>query len=105
MSPTPVVVFATFRPEPGKHETLLSLLEGMVVHTRAEPGNERYDLYVAGAGDDRTFHLFERYTSSDALEAHRQADYYKAYRAELPDLLKEPVEVLVLTALDAQPEG
>jgi len=102
MNATPVAVFATFRPRAGKHDALRALLDGMVEHTRGEPGNDLYNVYRAGDGDDRTLHLFERYGSAAALQEHRDADYYKAYRAQLPDLLQQPVEVVVLDEVDVQ---
>lgn len=93
----PVLVFATFKPAAGKEDDLRSTLATMVEHTRQEPGNEVYDLYSS----DGALHLFERYRDADALEAHRASSHYVAYRAQLPDLLQTPVEVAVLTEVDA----
>ena len=100
MSDTARVVFATFRPRPDQVDALASTLRTMVDHTRREPGCEVYDLYRS---DDEVtrFHLFERYRDDDALAAHRASDHYQAYRAQLPDLLEDPVEVAVLSAIDA----
>jgi len=100
-SPTvPVLVFATFRPAPGKEQALLATLAPMLEHTRQEPGNEVYDLYRSEGDGTAAFHLFERYVDQDALQAHREADYYLAYRAALGDLLASPVEVLILSEVD-----
>ena len=99
MSDEPVIVFASFRPSPGKEDEVEALLSWMIGHTRAEPGCERYDLYRAQGGGP-TFHLFERYRNSDALEAHRAAEYFVEYRRKVVDLLEEPIDVLVLNALD-----
>lgn len=101
MSDQPVLVFATFHPQRGKEDELLELLQGMIAQTRKEPGNECYDLYASGDGA-RAFHFFERYRDTEALEAHRAAEYYKAYRARLPELLEQPVEVVVLEVVDAE---
>lgn len=95
-----VIVFASFRPIPGKERELQELLSWMVGHTRAELGCERYDLYRR-QGDGETFHLFERYRDGEALEAHRAADYFVEYRRKVADLLEEPIDVLVLDGLDA----
>jgi quinol monooxygenase YgiN len=100
MSDQPVCVFASFTPRSGKGDALLEVLRTMVTNTRREPGNEVYDLYSSD-GPPRTFHLFERYRDAAALDAHRAADYYKAYRTQLPDLLETPVGVVVLNAVDA----
>lgn len=96
----PVVVFASFVPRAENREDFLALMQQMVEHTRAEPGCETYDLYEA-AGDQPSVHLFERYRDQGALEAHRATDHYKSYRAEAPDMLSEPIGVLVLSAIDA----
>jgi quinol monooxygenase YgiN len=98
-SADPVVVFASFRPLPGKVGDLLELLRWMVEHTRTEPGCERYDLF--GRTDGDSVHIFERYRDDDALQAHRAADYYVEYRRRVQDLIEGPVEVLVLEAVDA----
>jgi len=95
----PVLVFATFRPAPGREEALLATLEPMLEHSRREPGNEFFDLYSSEGGQP-SFHLFERYSNRDAVEAHRASSYYRTYRSKLPALLASPVEVVVLTPKD-----
>jgi quinol monooxygenase YgiN len=99
MADNPVSVFASFRPRAGSEGALRSLLTWMVERTRAEPGCERYDLYEErDAGG--ALHLFERYRSPDALEAHRATDHYIEYRRQVADLLEEPIGVLVLDPID-----
>lgn len=99
MSVAGPTVFASFSPYAHKVDELRSTLDTMVVASREEPGCVRYDLYQSS--DERIrFHLFEQYADSDALEAHRASEHYKAYRAKLPDLLEAPIEVTVLTGLD-----
>ncbi len=95
----PKIVFATFHPKPEKVEELKARLDFMLEHTRQEPGNEIYDVYRSG-DQTVTYHLFERYTDAEALEAHRAADHYKAYRENLDDLLATPIEVAVLSPVD-----
>lgn len=98
MADQPTIVFASFRPHPDKASGLLATLETMMEHTRNEPGNERYDLYRSVDGE--TFHLFERYSDAAALDAHRAAPYYLAYRAQLPELLADAIDVKVLLEVD-----
>ena len=100
MSDRPVMVFASFTPREGQTDAVASILRRMRTATRREPGNEQYDLFRAGSEDRPTFHLIERYANSDALEAHRATDHYKGYRAEIPDLLDEPIGVIVLTEVN-----
>jgi quinol monooxygenase YgiN len=99
MAENPVSVFASFRPRAGSEGNLRSLLKWMLERTRAEQGCERYDLYEErDAGG--VLHLFERYRSQEALEAHRATDHYIEYRRQVADLLEEPIGVVVLDPID-----
>lgn len=101
MAEAPVIVFASFIPKAGKDRELERVLRGMTAPTRQEAGCEIYDLYKT-AETPTSFHLFERYKSRAALDAHRAAEYYKAYRAAVPELLAEPIKVFVLEGLDVR---
>jgi len=93
-----IIVIAGFKPKPGHEDAVLSILRGMVVSTRAEVGNEVYNLYRDKEGTGIT--LFEVYTNQDHLELHRAADYFKAYRASIFDHLEEPIAVKSLVGVD-----
>ncbi len=94
-----VIVIASFKPKDGQAQAVSDLLTSVMVGpTREEAGNERYDLYRDKDGDG--FHLFEVYTDTVALDAHRAAEYYKTYRAQILDLLAEPIAVKVLVGVD-----
>jgi quinol monooxygenase YgiN len=93
----PVMVFASFVPHDGNVDAVREILRGMRISTRQEPGCEQYDLFNASNDGTPSFHLIERYTDADALQAHRDSDHYKAYRAAIPDLLDGPIGVVVLT--------
>ena len=100
MTESPVSVLASFYPRAGSEDALRSLLTWMVERTRAEPGCERYDLFEERE-DGGALHLFERYRSAEALEAHRATAHYVEYRRRVTDLLEEPIRVLVLDPIDA----
>ena len=104
MSEEPIVVFASFKPRAGAQAAVEQILKSMVASTRAEPGNMGYDLYEQKheVNEGRSFHLFEKYKDSAALEAHRGTDHYKNYRASIGEYLAEPIEVKVLQAIDAR---
>lgn len=72
----------------------------MVEPTRDEPGNQIYDLYRGDDDGVTLFHLFEVYDDSEALQAHRDSDHYRAYRAAIGDLLTEPIGVVLMSAED-----
>lgn len=96
-----VSVFASFYPRPENTEEFLELMQEMVVATRGERGCLRYDLFSAG-GEGSGFHLFEIYTDQVGLEAHRETAHYKEYRRRAPDMLSEPIGVILLDPIDAQ---
>src|SRR5690348_7926064 len=95
----PVVVLATLRSRPGRAAELKQALVFVQASSRQEPGCEIYDLFESVDAED-TYCLFERYRNRAALEAHRNTDHYRAYRARVPDLLSQPVEVTVLRPAD-----
>lgn len=94
-----VAVVASFIPKPSHEKQVEQVLRGMISPTRAEPGNQRYELY-AGNGAPAVFVLLEMYKDQAAVEAHRGTEHYKAYRARIGDLLSEPIKVKILRVLD-----
>lgn len=96
----PIVVLATFRSRPGRAAELRETLESVQAFSQQEPDCEVYDLFES-VDAEGTYCLFERYRNRAALEAHRNSDHYRAYRARVPELLANPVEVTVLRPVDA----
>ena len=70
---------------PGKADELKTLLVGMAPHSRAEPGNLRWDVWQDASQPDR-FVLDELYRDDTAVSAHRQTPHYKDYLHRIPDL-------------------
>ena len=75
----------------------------MIAPTRAEEGNEIYNFYETKKDDKKniSFHLFEVYKDSVALDFHRNTSHYKNYRSKIADLLDRPIEVKVLTSVNS----
>ena len=98
-----IVVFASFYPKKEKNDEVKEIILAMVNPTRSEEGNEIYNFYEAKKDDDKnnSFHLFEVYKDSAALDFHRNTSHYKNYRSKILDLLDRPIEVKVLTSIDA----
>ena len=48
-----------------------------------------------------SFHLFEVYKDTAALDFHRNTSYYKNYRSKIVDLLDGPIEVKILNSIDS----
>ena len=95
---TPIRIMAILTPRPGKADELKALLQGMVPHCRAEPGNLRWDIWQDRSQADR-YVLDELYVNDDAVAAHRETPHFKYYLAGIHDLadrvafVLEPVEV------------
>jgi quinol monooxygenase YgiN len=98
-----IVVFAGFYPKNKKNNEVKDIILAMVNPTRAEEGNEIYNFYEIKNDDGKniSFHLFEVYKDTAALDFHRNTSYYKNYRSKIVDLLDRPIEVKVLTSIDS----
>ena len=98
-----IVVLASFYPKNEKNNEMKEIILAMVNPTRAEKGNEIYNFYESknNEGKNISFHLFEVYKNSAALDFHRNTSHYKNYRSKIVDLLDRPIEVKVLTSIDS----
>ena len=98
-----IIVFASFYPKKNKSDEVKQIILAMINPTRAEEGNEIYNFYEEKNNDGKiiSFHLFEVYKSSAALDFHRNTSHYKNYRSKIVDLLDRPIEVKVLNSIDS----
>ena len=98
-----IVVLASFYPKNDKNNEVKETILTMVDPTRSEEGNEIYNFYEIknDNGKNISFHLFEVYKDTAALDFHRSTSYYKNYRSKIVDLLDRPIEVKVLTPIDS----
>ena len=98
-----IVVLASFYPKNDKNDEVKETILTMVDPTRAEEGNEIYNFYEIknDEGKNISFHLFEIYKDTAALDFHRNTSHYKNYRSKITDLLDKPIEVKVLTSIDS----
>jgi quinol monooxygenase YgiN len=95
------LVFVRFFPKPGQEAAVESILRAMIGNTRREPGCRRYDFYRSTLAPSGTmFCLVERYADDASIQAHRETEHYKDYRARIMDLLERPIDVTVLEPLD-----
>lgn len=89
----PIKIVAVLSARPGKAVALKALLQGMVPHCRAEPGNLRWDIWQDGSQADR-YVVDELYKDGDAVAAHHETPHYKYYRAGIDDLAERIAAVL-----------
>ena len=98
-----IVVLASFYPKNEKNNEVKEIILAMVDFTRSEEGNEIYNFYEVKNNDGKniSFHLFEVYKDTAALDFHRNTSYYKNYRSKIVDLLDRPIEVKILNSIDS----
>ena len=98
-----IVVFASFYPKKEKSKEAKEAILAMISPTRSEEGNEIYNFYESKDDDGKniSFHLFEVYKDSVALDFHRNTSHYKNYRSKIADLLDKPIKVKVLKPIDS----
>ncbi|WP_019830865.1 putative quinol monooxygenase [Sphingomonas sp. PR090111-T3T-6A] len=94
----PVKIVAFVTPKPGREAELEAAVRTAVAGARGEPGNLRYDAWREKGGERIV--IDELYKDHDAVEAHRNAPHYVAFRATAADLLAGPPEVTVVEEID-----
>jgi len=85
------VVSVTVHVKPDAAEDFIHATLDNARHTRAEPGNVRFD--VARANDDTNrFLLYEVYREADDFAAHQRTDHYLRWRETVADWMARPRE-------------
>ena len=98
-----VVILASFYPKNERESEVKKIIQAMVHPTRLEEGNKIYNFYEVKNDDGKntSFHLFEIYKNSVALDFHKNTPHYKNYRSKIVNLLERPIEVKVLKSIDS----
>jgi len=98
-----IIVLASFYPKKNKINEAKEIILSMINPTRSEEGNELYNFYEEknNTSNGGSFHLFEIYKDSTALDFHRNTIHYKNYRSKITELLQKPIEVKILNSIDS----
>ena len=98
-----IIVLASFHPKKDRVKEVKEIILSMIKPTRSEEGNELYNFYEEKNKDGKiiSFHLFEIYKNSAALDFHIETTHYKDYRSKIDGLLEKPREVKVLNSIDS----
>ena len=98
-----IIVLASFHPKKDRVKEVKEIILSMIKPTRLEEGNELYNFYEEKNKEYNviSYHLFEVYKDSAALDLHRSTNYYKNYRSKIEELLKKPIEVKILNSIDS----
>lgn len=81
----PVKISAILTVRPGKAGELEAMLATLAGHSRAEPGNLRWDIWHEPSDPPR-FLLDELYRDQAAADAHRRSPHFQAYAERIGDL-------------------
>ena len=94
---------ASFYPKKDKINEAKEIILSMISPTRSEEGNELYNFYEEKNKESEsiTYHLFEIYKDSVALDFHRNTAYFKNYRSKIEELLAKPIGVKILNSIDS----
>jgi quinol monooxygenase YgiN len=93
-----IVVLVTMHAREGKETALQNVLLALVVESRKEHGNRRYDLLV-GEEDPREFAIYAEWENAAALNSHlrsRPVGYAHMFMPELDDVLPRIISYTVL---------
>jgi len=91
--PHPVKIVAILNARPGKTGELETLLTGMALASREEPGNLRWDIWCDHA-NQACFVLDELYDDLAAVTAHRDTPHFRHYLSHINDLAERTAFVL-----------
>jgi quinol monooxygenase YgiN len=94
MNSDSLTVFALFKARPGKEAALKNELLALIPPTRQESGCLNYDLHVDVA-DPAKFIFHENWKSKAHLDAHLANSHLQAFVAKMPDLLAEPLQIIL----------
>jgi quinol monooxygenase YgiN len=94
---TEVRVIARAVARKGKEDQLRTLLQGMLVPTRAEKGCKSYELYESDSPG--RFYFDETWESQAALDKHIATPHFKHLEQKVGELLEEPFEVNILNRI------
>jgi len=98
-----VQLIARHRMRAGTENEVLPLVEQLADAARTEPGNLAFEIY-RGMRDPTTYVLLERYTSREALTAHRASPHFQQIVIEqlVPLLADRVVEEFDAPAVEAE---
>ena len=85
-----VIVMLTLQFKPDSAETVVARMVPSIHLTRAEPGNNEFQLFEVKGGKDK-FVVYERWKNQAALASHWEQPYTKAALALFEEYLVAPL--------------
>ena len=91
-------VFARWKVQSGKLETVMPLIHSLVAESKKEPGNIDYRVCQT-VTDPHSFHLFETYVDEAAIEAHKASAHFNQIALKKIIPLLEAREVFITKSI------
>ncbi|GAA2104387.1 putative quinol monooxygenase [Microlunatus panaciterrae] len=98
MSPSPVVVIATFEAAEGRLDDLRQALVEAIPAVHAEPGCQLYAIHDA---DDSRIYMIEKWDSQADLDRHAQGEAVQELRALVAGKTTNPAPLILLSPIPA----
>lgn len=95
MSKKEIYVYARWQVKEGELPTVLNMMKEVAEQSSQEDGNLFYKLHQSQS-DRNTLILFEGYKNSEAIEIHRNSEYFKKLVLEQIVPLLENREVILM---------
>ncbi len=84
-----IVMLVHVHVTPGEVEPFRLATLDNALHSRREPGVERFDL-IQQQDDPTRFILIEAYRTPEAVVSHKETDHYQRWREAVAPLMAEP---------------
>ena len=94
----PVKIVAFITPKPGREADLEAAIRSAVAGARTESGNLRYDAWRDPK--DGRYVIDELYVDQAAIEAHRTAPHFLAFREAIGELVDGLPSINILESVD-----
>ena len=92
-----IIVTATITANPGERDKIITKSQDLIKSTRLESGCISYNLY-ASTESDNILLMLERWENQEVLESHMQTKHFKAFGADIKNLLARKLDIDVCSA-------
>ncbi|WP_368657823.1 putative quinol monooxygenase [Metabacillus halosaccharovorans] len=92
-----IIIHARMSVKPEKKEEFLQEIEAVMEGSRAEAGNNSYDLFQ-NPTDSNSFVMVESWKDMEAVQAHNASSHFQKFSAAAKKMLSAPLEADVYQA-------
>ncbi|MFP7494683.1 putative quinol monooxygenase [Terribacillus saccharophilus] len=85
-----IIIHARMSVKPEKKEEFLQEIEAVMAGSRAEAGNNSYDLFQ-DPKNTNSFIMVENWKDMEAVQAHNASSHFQAFSAAAKEMLSAPL--------------